>query len=132
MNININKDFAEAYRDELARGLTLREWVALGSAGIVGVGQILALHHFFGVNLIFGVYLAVPLCFGVLMLGIRRTQGLTMLQLWREKQYTRATRLLCYEAEELKEEPPLYSMEHPPKKQKNRKRRKRRNRNGSH
>lgn len=131
MNININKDFAEAYRDELARGLTLREWVALGAAVVVGVGQVLALYYFFGVNLTFGVYLAVPLCFGVLMFGIWRTQGLTMLQLWREKQYTRATRLLCYEAEELEGEPPLYSMEHP-KKQKNRKRRKRRDRNGSH
>lgn len=111
MQIQINKDLEEAYKDEIIKGFSIREAVYLGiSVGLIG--GITAFAYFrFGIMPDTGIYLGIPFAIPVLLMGFYKTQGLTLAAYLKEIIYEQRTKILLYDADELPPEFTVFTME---------------------
>ncbi len=104
MNIPINKDIEEEYRDQIVNGFTLKEGGVVMLAVLIVIGTAAAAYYLFALSPKYGCYIGIPLAFPVLFFGFKRFQGLTALEYIREIIYERRTKVLAYDAEEVEED----------------------------
>lgn len=104
MQIPINKDIEEAYRDEVAKGFSLREAVSVGISGVLIVGIAALAWWKFQVSPDVGVFIGIPLAVPVMLTGFKKYQGLTALEYAKEIWYEYKTKVLVYDADEIPEE----------------------------
>lgn len=116
MQIPINKDIEEAYRDEPIRGFTLRE-VAHIMLGALIIGGVTALVWWkTGLSPDISVFVGIPFGLPVLFMGFRRFQGLTAGAYLKEIIYEKRVGILTYDADELPRERHVFTMERRKKK----------------
>lgn len=103
--IPINEDFEKAYKDSLAKGFTVRELLAIGSAVAV-LASICAIGFFL---LHWNLYLAFMI--GMIPAGIivvvgfwHSPSGLNVKEAYEARKYRKNTRLLCWKATEYEDE----------------------------
>lgn len=100
MVIRINKDFEKEYKEDAARGFSLKELVALitGFGAMIGTGVFI--YRSFGVGVQTATYLAVPAALPFLAAGFYTYQGMSPWRFFCEWREFRRTSLLCYESGE--------------------------------
>lgn len=103
--IPINEDFEKAYKDSLAKGFTVRELLAIGTAvtvlaGICVIGFFL-LHWNLYLSFLGGM---VPAGVFVFMGFWHSPSGLNVKEAYEARNYRKNTRLLCWKATEYEEE----------------------------
>lgn len=103
MQIETKKDIESAYKDEIFKGFSLKETIAIVSAGAAGIAAVAGLWYFFRFPVEMGVYIAVPCMVPFLAMGFIKIQGLTPWGYLKEIVYTYRTRILIYDADELPE-----------------------------
>ncbi len=101
MQIPINKDIEEAYRDEVMKGFSLRELVAVAVSGVLVVGIAAFAWWKFQMSPDIGVFIGIPFAIPVILAGFKKYQGLTAMQYAKEILYEYQTRVLVYDADEL-------------------------------
>lgn len=112
MQIETKKDIEEAYKDELFKGFSAREFIAIMIALAVAVGVTIFCWRFFHVPIDLAVYISVPCILPFLAMGFFRIQGLSPWGYLKEIVYEYRTQLLLYDADEIPEhEWPDISME---------------------
>lgn len=111
MQIPINKDFEEEYKNELAKGFTMRELVSIVAAVLLAAGVTLLVWHLTGLAPNECVYIGLPFCVPILLAGFFKKQGLTLDAYLKELLYERRTRLLTYDADELPQKNRVFTME---------------------
>ena len=114
MKIDVNKDFETQFKSESWKGFSSGEVVcggiALGLAAIV----VLSIWHVTGLPINVCVYFGIPIMIPVVVLGLLKYQGHTMLDTAKELLYFMKTRELGTEMEELdKTHRRIFSMQHP-------------------
>ena len=110
MQIKINKDLEEEYRDEFIRGFSVREALfILGGFGVIA--GITALAYFqFGIMPDIGIYIGLPFGIPVLTFGFFKYQGLTLAAYLKEIFFVKCTKILTYDADELPKENRVFTM----------------------
>lgn len=114
MKIDLNKDFETQFKSESWKGFSSGEVVcggiALGLAAIV----VLSIWHVTGLPINVCVYFGIPIMIPVVVLGLLKYQGHTLLDTAKELLYFMKTRELGTEMEELdKTHRRIFSMQHP-------------------
>lgn len=103
MQIPINKDIEEAYRNEALQGFTIRELIYLAVAAVVIVGVTVIIYFKTGLSPDTCIYIGVPFGLPIIMGGFKRFQGLTAFGYLKEIIYDYQSRKLAYDADELPE-----------------------------
>ena len=103
MQIETKKDIEEAYKDELFKGFSTREVIAISIAGITAVGVTFFVWRFFHIPVDMAVYISVPCILPCLAMGFLRIQGLSPWGYFMEMVYEYKTKLLLYDADEIPE-----------------------------
>lgn len=109
MILNVNKDFEKEYRTDFWKGFTIKEFITIFIALLVGVGVIYLIHKTLGIPIATCVYIAVPCIAPIVAIGFYEYQGMKIPELIKEVIYTRKTKILTYEATE-KAEQNIFSM----------------------
>ncbi len=112
MNIPINKDIETEYKNELYKGLTLREcgYFAV-SVAVMGTAAVLLIFKS-GLAVEACVYIGIACGVPILFLGFKKFQGgLTVFEYLKEILWERKTRVLTYDAGEIQGAPEPYTME---------------------
>lgn len=101
MNLTINKDFLEEYKDDAWKGFSLKEIGAIIVGGLIGAGVTALLFFYAHMSPATAVYIAVPCAVPAIACGFYRYQNyLSPPQLIREAVFTWKTGHIVYEAEE--------------------------------
>ena len=100
MKIDINKDFEEAFPNEVYSGFTLGQCVAAVSGMILSFGAAFLLWRFLGIPIVECTYMAIPLMVPVCAIGFFKYQGQSLVGIIREILYSRQTGKLTYRAGE--------------------------------
>lgn len=101
MHIKINRDFETDYKDELFRGMSVKETMSL-AAGAAAAGIVtFLLNKCAGLPLEVGIYPGVFCAAPILAAGWVTIQGLTPLGYLKEIIYSYRSRTLAYAADEL-------------------------------
>ncbi|NBH99473.1 PrgI family protein [Hominisplanchenecus murintestinalis] len=101
MHIKINRDFDTDYKDELFRGMSVKETVSLAAgAAVAGVTTFL-LDKYAGLPPEVGIYAGVFCAVPILGAGFVSIQGLTPIGYLKEIIYFYRSRTLAYAADEL-------------------------------
>ena len=102
MTKQINPDVA-AFKDEVFKGLSLRECLYGGSALLLGAGGILLFHFYFGMNINLAITSMMPIIGVIGLCGFYQKNGMTLteiirnqVRLIRQKPYTYETRTTYY------------------------------------
>lgn len=111
MQIQVNKDIEEEYRNELMKGFTLRELVYLVAAVVVIAAVCVLVWKKGGVQIDVAVFAGIPFGCVILFFGFRRYQGLTVYGYLKEMLYEHRTRTLAYEGDGLPEQREVFTME---------------------
>lgn len=111
MQIQINKDIEEAYKDELIKGFSLREAAYIGISLVIIVGMVVLVYLKFGIMPDTGIYIGLPFGIPTLFLGFYTYQGQTVVQYLKEIIFVCKTKVLTYDADELPEESYVFTME---------------------
>lgn len=100
MNIPINKDIEEEYKDEFTKGFTLRECIYIGISLVIVVlvGTLCWWKFKLAINVC--VYIGFPFAAPVLLFGFKKPCGMYMGKFLKEVQWEKKTKLLLYEADE--------------------------------
>lgn len=111
MNIPINKDLEEEYKNEIVKGFTLREagYIALSAAIIAGVTFFMWKN--LGLSPDTCIYMGLPFGIPTLFLGFRKFQGLSAAAYLKEILYERRTKILIYDADEILKENHVFTMQ---------------------
>ena len=111
MNIPINKDIEEEYKDEFTKGFTLREciYIAIAVAIVVLVGFLCWWKFKLALNIC--VYVGFPFSAPVLLFGFKKPNGMYMGKYLKEVRWEKKTKLLLYEASEEPEIDEAFSMQ---------------------
>lgn len=116
MQIPINKDLEEAYRDEPIRGFTWRE-AAYVILSVLLIGGVTALVWWkTGLSPDNSVFVGIPFGLPTLFMGFKKYQGLTAGAYLKEIIYEKRTGILIYDADELPQERHVFTMERGKKK----------------
>lgn len=100
MNIVINKDFLNDYKDNFFKGFSKREAAALAIGAAAGIALAVTVHLAFGIDMKACVYIGLPPAAMVIILGFFRYKGvLPLAQLARAASYTRKCRRLAFEGD---------------------------------
>ncbi|MBQ9155283.1 MAG: PrgI family protein [Eubacterium sp.] len=100
MKIDINKDFEEAFPNEVYSGFTLGQCVAAVSGMILSFGAAFLLWRLLGIPIVECTYIAIPLMVPVCAIGFYKYQGQSLIGIIREFFYFRHTERLAYSAGE--------------------------------
>ena len=100
MKIDINKDFEEAFPNEVYSGFTLGQCMAAVSGMVLSFGAAFLLWRFMGIPIVECTYLAIPLMVPVCAVGFFKYQGQSLIGIIREFLYSRRTEKLVYQAGE--------------------------------
>lgn len=100
MQIQINKDFQE-YKEDSWRGFSLKELLSLIAATGSSAAVVFVFYQIADVPMTLAVYLAVPAAIPSLLTGFYRYQGMSFLNLVRERFWWKQVCILTYEAGEL-------------------------------
>ena len=100
MKIDINKDFEEAFPNEIYSGFTLGQCMAAVSGMILSFGAAFLLWRLAGIPIVECTYIAIPLMVPVCAIGFFRYQGQSLVGIIREFFYSRQTEKLAYGAGE--------------------------------
>ena len=100
MKIDINKDFEEAFPNEVYSGFTLGQCMAAASGMVLAFGAAFLLWRFAGIPIVECTYLAIPLMVPVCAVGFFKYQGQSLTGIIREMMYSRRTEKLAYSAGE--------------------------------
>lgn len=111
MKIEMNKNFEEAFRVTVWKGLTTREVVTGAIALAVSFGSAVLLWWFTEIPINLCVYAGMPLMLLIGGLGIYQYQGMTVFQMLKEIRYMAGTRELAAEAQEHKETARVFTMQ---------------------
>lgn len=111
MNIAINKDIEEEYKDEFTKGFTLRECVYIAIAILIVAGVGFLCWWKFKLAIDICVYVGFPFAFPVLLFGFKKPCGMYMGKFIKELRWEKKTRLLLYEADEEPETDEFFSMQ---------------------
>lgn len=111
MTKSINPDVA-AFKDDFFKGLSIRECMYGGAALLIGVGGILLLTFYFGMNINASITICMPVIGIIGLCGFYHKNGMTLIQIVRntvrlikQKPYTYETRMILNEEmEELRNE----------------------------
>lgn len=122
MQIEIKKDIENEYKDELIKGFSVKEAIALGVAGIVALCIALPLWFYFGISVEQAIYIAVACVLPILAMGFLKIQGQSPLKFLMEVIYESRVKILTYDADELPENTKVVSMYREPEKKRRRKR----------
>lgn len=96
MEIKLNKNFEQEYKDDAWRGFSMREVIFLMIA-VVQVGiEMYLLYTYLKIDLAMAVYMVVPSAIPVLSIGFFKYQGMTPLELLKEIYYEHKTKCLVY------------------------------------
>ena len=113
MRIKINEDFEEKFQDEFIKGFTGRQVLIIVLAFGSAIAVAICAWHFAKVPVDITVYLGIPVMIPILGLGFFRYQKMSVFGLIKAMLYTHKTKVLTYEAEELKEtDRHVFKMEH--------------------
>lgn len=104
MNIKINKNFEKEYKEDAARGFTLKEIVSLIAAFAVIGGGTYLLYKKGGIEPEIAMRLATVLAVPMVAMGFYTYQEMSPLQFLTEYSYFRRTSLLTYAAGEITDE----------------------------
>lgn len=110
MNIVINKDILKEYRDEVIRGFTIKEAGCILAGVTVMIGTAVFSWKWLGISPSIGCYFGLPFTIGFLFIGFKKFQGLDFIQYVREIIWERRTRILTYDADEVRELSPIFSL----------------------
>ena len=100
MKIDINKDFEEAFPNEVYSGFTLGQCMAAASGMALAFGTAFLMWRFLGIPIVECTYLAIPLMVPVCAIGFFKYQGQSLVGIIREILYSRKTDQLAYSAGE--------------------------------
>ena len=100
MKIDINKDFEEAFPNEVYSGFTLGQCMAAASGMLLAFGAAFLLWRFAGIPIVECTYLAIPLMVPVCAVGFFKYQSQSLTGIIREMLYSRRTEKLAYSAGE--------------------------------
>jgi len=100
VKIDINKDFEEAFPNEVYSGFTLGQCVAAVSGMVLSFGAAFLLWRFLGIPIVECTYIAIPLMVPVCAIGFFKYQGQSLIGIIREFFYSRHTDKLAYSAGE--------------------------------
>lgn len=116
MNIPISKNLEEEYKNEVAKGFTLREIISIIAGLFVITGATLLLWWKTELPPDICIYAGLPSGIPIFFLGFWRTQGLTLEVYLREILYEKRTGILTYDADEIPEDNHVFTMERERKK----------------
>ncbi|GEM_PF-1217523 len=131
MKIDINKDFEEAFPNEVYSGFTLGQCMAAVSGMVLSFGAAFMLWRLMGIPIVECTYIAIPLMVPVCAIGFFKYQGQSLIGIIREFFYSRHTEKLAYSAGEYRRNTRrIFSADRIPEKgqEKNRKRERKRQR----
>lgn len=111
MQIPINKDLEEAYRDELFKGFTMREAIYVIASFLLIGGVTALVWQKTGLSPDTSVFVGLPFGIPTLFMGFKRYQGLTAGAYLKEILYEYRTGMLTYDADELPQDVPPFTME---------------------
>ena len=111
MQIPINKDIEEAYRNEAVQGFSIREVVYLIVAAVVIIGVTIIAYLKTGLSPVTCVYVGIPFGLPIVFGGFKRFQGLTAFGYLKEIIYEYLTSELTYDADELPDECHEFTMQ---------------------
>lgn len=111
MNIPINKDLEEEYKNEWIKGFTYREMLFVIVSVLIIAGVTVLVWWMTGMSVDVCIYIGLPFGFPTLILGFKKIQGLTVDAYLKEMFYEWRTRELTYEADELPTENRIFTME---------------------
>ena len=122
MKIDINKDFEEAFPNEVYLGFTLGQCMAAASGMAIAFAAAFLAWHYLKIPIVECTYLAIPLMVPACAAGFFKYQGQSLAVIIRAFFYTRRTEKLSWEAGEYKgRKEPVFSMRRPPGKMPGRK-----------
>ena len=110
MNIPINKDIEEEYKDEFTKGFTLRECVYIAAALIIVALVGVFCWWKLGLAINVSVYVGFPFAVPILLLGFLKPSGMYVSKYLKEIRWEKKTKLLLYEAGEKPETDENFSM----------------------
>lgn len=96
MEIKLNKNFEQEYKDDAWRGFSTRELLFLLLAVIQAGTEMYLAYRYLDVELSLAVYIVVPSTVPVLSIGFFKYQGMTPLELLKEIYYEQKTKCLVY------------------------------------
>ena len=102
MKIDINKDFEEAFPNEVYSGFTLGQCMAAVSGMVLSFGAAFMLWRLMGIPIVECTYIAIPLMVPVCAIGFFKYQGQSLIGIIREFFYSRHTEKLAYSAGEFR------------------------------
>ena len=100
MKIDINKDFEEAFPNEVFSGFTLGQCMAAAAGMMLSFGAAFLLWRLLGIPIVECTYIAIPLMVPVCAIGFFKYQGQSLAGIIREFFYSRHTEKLAYSAGE--------------------------------
>ena len=102
MQIKVNKDFLTEYKNDLWKGFSGKEILALGVAFVFGGGTAIGIHYLTGLYIGTAIYVALPASSPILLFGFKKYQDyLSIPHLLQEMWYTYKTRILTYTSDEM-------------------------------
>lgn len=119
MQIKINKNLLQAYKDDAWKGFSAREIVSILSGAGIAIGVVVILHALSGIRPAMAVYLGVPVAAPVIFTGFFRYQGyLTPGRILEEIRMTQLSERLVYASGEWEGTYRLVSMHKKPESKK--------------
>lgn len=123
MQISINKEIEEEYRDQFMRGFSMKECAYIAVALFLIMGVAILTAYFFELSFNICFYIGLPFGIPVIIMGFVKFQGLTLTEYIKELIYEHKTKELFYDADELPDVSHYYQMKkHEPKKKAGKKR----------
>ena len=137
MKIDINKDFEEAFPNEIYSGFTLGQCLAAAIGLAMAAGAAFLLWKFAKIPIVECTYMTIPLMVPACAIGFFRYQGQSLAGIIREFLFARKTQRLSYAAGEYAGNRRVFSVKKPLKKpddrkKQGRKKKGRRDVHGSH
>ena len=110
MNIPINKNIEEEYKDEFVKGFSLRESITIGIAILIVILVGVFCWWKFKIAINICAYIGMPFAAPVLLLGFKKPYGMHLEKFLKEVIWEKKTKLLVYEASEAPETDEYFSM----------------------
>ncbi len=101
MQIDIKKDIEEEYKDELYKGFSTKEMIAIVTAFGTAALVIFFLWYFVGLALEICVFISIPFAMPSIACGFYKIQGLSLWMYIKEMYHMHRTRCLTYDAGEM-------------------------------
>ncbi len=124
MKIDINKDFEEAFPNEIYSGFTLGQCLCAAIGLMLAAGTAFLLWKYLNIPIVECTYLAIPLMVPACAVGFYRHQGQSLPGIIREFLFSRKTQRLSYAAGEYSGNRRIFAVKRQDKRPDRRKKRK--------